>query len=136
MRDRAGRASQATEDREARLQQRRYRLDAETAEEREARLQLRRERLAAETPDEGEARLQYMRDRLAAETPEEREARLQHISTCQHERLAAETAEERSGYSVTDRDTEINSLCSHRSHCLNCIPFKLRCISFMHVLLR
>ena len=35
MRDRAKRASQATEDREARLQQRRYRLAAETAEERE-----------------------------------------------------------------------------------------------------
>ena len=95
MRDRARRASQATEDREVRLQQRRYRLDAETAEEREARLQLRRDRLAAETPDEREARLQYMRDRLAAETPEEREARLQHMSTYQHERLAAETAEER-----------------------------------------
>ena len=114
MRDRARRASQATEDREARLQQRRHRLDAETAEEREARLQLRRDglaaetpderearlqlrrdRLAAETPDEREARLQYMRDRLAAETPEEREARLQHMSTYQHERLAAETAEER-----------------------------------------
>ena len=76
MRDRARRASQATEDREARLQQRRYRLDAETAEEREARLQ-------------------YMRDRLSAEIPEEREARLQHMSTYQHERLAAETAKER-----------------------------------------
>ena len=38
MRDRARRASQATEDREARLQQRRCRLAAETAEEREARL--------------------------------------------------------------------------------------------------
>ena len=35
MRDRARRASQATEDREARLQQRRYRLGAETAEERD-----------------------------------------------------------------------------------------------------
>ena len=41
MRDRARRASQATEDREARLQQRRYRQAAETAEEREDRLQPR-----------------------------------------------------------------------------------------------
>ena len=110
MRDRARRASQATKDREARLQQRRpqYRLAAETAKEREARLQPRRDRLVAETAkerearlqprrdrlvaetaDEREARLQQMRVRLAAEIPEQREARLQQMSTYQHERLAA-----------------------------------------------
>ena len=66
MRHRAWRASQTTEDRpEARLQQRRYRLAAETAEERE-------DRLVAKTANERESRLQYMRDRLAAETEEER----------------------------------------------------------------
>ena len=59
MRDRVRCASQATEDREARLQQRKYRLAAETAEEREARLQSRRDRLVAETADEREAWLQY-----------------------------------------------------------------------------
>ena len=65
MRHRAWRASQTTEDRpEARLQQRRYRLAAETAE--------REDGLVAKTADEREARLQYMRDRLAAETEEER----------------------------------------------------------------
>ena len=82
MRDRARCASQATEDREVRLQQRRYRLVAETADEREARLQYMRDRLAAETEEEREARLQYMRDRLTAETEEEREAGLQQIVIC------------------------------------------------------
>ena len=92
MRDRARRTSKA---RQARLQQRRYRLAAETAEERESRLQPRRERLAAKTVDEREARLQQMRDRLAAETAEGREARLCsiraltcveffHLSLCSH----------------------------------------------------
>ena len=119
---------------------RRDRLAAETEEEREARLQQMRVRLAAETPDEREARLQqmstYQRERLAAETEEEREARLQQMNTFQHERLAAETEEEREVRLQCDRDTGINSLCSHSSHCLNSIPFELRCIHFMHTLLR
>ena len=98
-RDRARRATQVTEEREARLLQlsasQRERLAAESAEEREARLQSRRERLAAETAEEREARLQSRRERLAAETAEEREARLLQLSASQRERLAAKTAEER-----------------------------------------
>ena len=39
----------------------------------EARLQQMRDRLAAESADEREARLQQMRDRLATESADERE---------------------------------------------------------------
>ena len=49
--------------------------------EREARLQQMRDRLAAETDEERQARLQQMRDRLAAETDEERQARC-NIKCC------------------------------------------------------
>ena len=47
----------------------RDRLAAESPQEREARLQQMRDRLAAESS----ARLQQMKDRLAAESPQERE---------------------------------------------------------------
>ena len=82
---------------EARLQQMRDRLAAESPEEREARLQQMRDRLAAESPEERDTRLQQMRDRLAAESPqergqateyehsptfEEREVRLQRATGC------------------------------------------------------
>ena len=114
----------------------RDRLAAETEEEREARLQEMRVRLAAKNSQAKEARLQqmstYQRERLAAETEAEREARLQQMSTYKRERLAAETEEEREVWLQCDRDTGINSLCSHSSHCLNSIPFKIRCISFMN----
>ena len=50
--------------REARLQQRRDRLNAESTEERQARLQQRRDRLNVESPEERQARLQQRRDRL------------------------------------------------------------------------
>ena len=46
------------------------------------------------------------------------------MSTYQRERLAAETEEERDVRLQCDRDTGINSLCSHSSHCLNSIPKK------------
>ena len=69
----------------------------------EARLQQMRGRLAAETPEEREARLQRMStnqsERLAVETPEERKTRLQQLSTNQRERLAVETPEEKRDYS-------------------------------------
>ena len=95
VRDRARRAAQTVEQRQACLQCRRDRLNVESAEEREARLQQMRERIAAESAEEREARLQQMRDRLAAESSVERETRLQQMRINQSETLAAESTEER-----------------------------------------
>ena len=77
----------------------RARRAAQTAEERDARLRQirdnRRQSLATESEEERAVRLQRMRDRLASETEEERAARLQQMSANQRHRLASETEEER-----------------------------------------
>ena len=70
----------------------RARRAAQTAEERDARLRQirdnRRQSLATESEEERAVRLQQMRDRLASETEEERAARLQRMSANQRHRLA------------------------------------------------
>ena len=102
-RDRARRATQTAEERDARLRQirdnRRQSLATESEEERAVRLQRMRDRLASETEEERAGRLQQMSanqcHRLASETEEERAARLQQMSANQCHRLASETEEER-----------------------------------------
>ena len=81
----------------------RARRAVQTAERREADLQQRRRRLAGETDEVRQARLQRMTDRLADETAEEREARLQQTTASNYARLAAETAEEREARLQSDR---------------------------------
>ena len=92
-------ATESEEERAVRLQQMKDRLASETEKERAARLQRMSanqcHRLVTETEEERAARLQRMRDRLASETEEERAARLQQMSANQHHRLAAETGSER-----------------------------------------
>ena len=83
-RDRARRAAQTAEGRDARLRQIR---------------ENRRQSLATESEEERAGRLQQMSanqcHRLATETEEERAARLQQMSANQRHRLASETEEER-----------------------------------------
>ena len=88
----------------------RARRAAQTAEQRQACLQRRRDRLNVESTEEREARLQQMRDRLAAESAGEREARLQRMRSNQSERLAAESIEEREDrrQRVNERETHAN----------------------------
>ena len=85
----------------------RARRAAQTAEERDARLRQirenRRQSLATESEEERAVRLQQMSanqcHRLATETEEERAARLQQMSANQCHRLTTETEEERAARS-------------------------------------
>ena len=100
--------NEAPEQRDARLECMRQRLEAESPGQTDARLEymrtLQQQRLEVETPEQRDARLEHMRtlqqQRLEVETPEQRDARLEHMKTLQQQRLEVETPQE--------RDTRLN----------------------------